>query len=512
LLYRPGTSHFAAEDLAMKKDGTFLSRRKFFKRSVTAAAVIGLSRLTARSYGQIVGANNDIRLAVVGCGDCGRAHVDEFLAQTGVRIVALCDVDSAQLDLRMGQITGNRRGGPAAPVARFTDYRKLLESKELDAVYVSTPNHWHALMTIWGCQAGKDVYIEKPTSHEIWEGQQALAASRKYNRIVQAGTQWRSMPNVYEAFEWAKAGNLGKIQVARGFCYKRRASIGKTEGPQPVPATVDYDLWCGPAPADPLRRKNLHYDFHWVWPTGNGDIGNQGAHQMDLARWALNKPSVAPTAFTVGGRFGYVDDGQTPNTLMAVHDYGDSMLIFEVRGLPATGSGAQMDQYKGVSVGNIIECEGGYVSITEKLCAAHDKTGKEIQQFTGSAVQRDTSHTANFLKVMRSRRREDQNGELLEGHLSSSLSHISNISYRLGKQADPDAIKSAIGNDAAVGETFARFQAHLAINNIKLDMDKATLGVPLKIKPDTMTFVDNPDADALLTRKYREPFVVPENV
>jgi hypothetical protein len=202
---------------------------------------------------------------------------------------------------------------------------------------------------------------------------------------------------------------------------------------------------------------------------------------------------------------------------MAVHDYGDSMIIFEVRGLPANGTGAQMDTYKGVAVGNIIECEGGYVSITEKLCAAHDKTGKEIQQFTGANVTRDTSHTANFLKAMRTRKREDQNGELLEGHLSSSLSHISNISYRLGKRTDPDAIKAAIGSDPAVVDTFARFQAHLAVNNIKLDMDKATLGVPLKIDlkttgPDKMKFVDNPDADALLTRKYREPFVVTEVV
>jgi predicted dehydrogenase len=496
----------------MKKAQAPLTRRSFIKRSATAAAVLGLSRMTARSYSQVVGANDTIRLAVVGCGDCGRAHVDEFMAQTGVRIVALCDVDSAQLDLRMAQITGNRRGGPQAAVDRYADYRKLIESKELDAVYVSTPNHWHALMTVWGCQAGKDVYIEKPTCHEIWEGQQALAASRKYNRIVQAGTQWRSMPNVFEAFEWAKAGNLGKIQIARGFCYKRRVSIGKTTGPQPVPATVDYDLWCGPAPADPLRRTKLHYDFHWVWPTGNGDIGNQGAHQMDLARWALGKQSVAPTAITVGGRFGYIDDGETPNTLMAVHDYGDAMIIFEVRGLPANGTGNAMDQYKGVDIGNVLECEGGYVTITEKLCAAHDKTGKVIQQFTGSNVTRDKSHTANFLNAMRTRKREDQNGELLEGHLSSSLSHISNISYRLGKQADPDAIKAAIGKDPAIQEAFARLQSHLAINNIKFDTDKAILGVPLKIKTDTMKFVDNPDADALLTRKYRAPFVVPESV
>jgi hypothetical protein len=233
---------------------------------------------------------------------------------------------------------------------------------------------------------------------------------------------------------------------------------------------------------------------------------------MDLARWALNKSTVAPTAISVGGRFGYVDDGETPNTLIAIHDYGDAMIIFEVRGLPATGTGAAMDRYKGVDIGNVLECEGGYVTITERLCAAYDRAGKQIQQFTGANVTRDRSHTANFLKVMRSRRREDQNGELLEGHLSSSLSHISNISYRVGQKSDPEAIKAAIGKNPAAQDALARFDAHLAINNIKLDMDKATLGAPLKVNTDTMTFVDNADATAMLTRKYRAPFVVPDAV
>jgi predicted dehydrogenase len=494
-----------------------ISRRRFLKQSAATAAVFGLSRFSAASRAQTIGANDDIRLAIVGTGDCGRFHIDEFLRQSGVRLVALCDADSAMLDMGYARVAAfNGPGATSRPspasITRYSDYRKLLDNKDIDAVYVSTPNHWHALMTIWACQAGKDVYIEKPTCHDIWEGTQSVAASRKYNRIVQAGTQWRSMPAVFEAFEWAKAGNLGKTLVSRGFCYKRRLTLGKTEGPQPIPKTVDYDLWCGPSPAGPLRRKNLHYDFHWVWPTGNGDIGNQGAHQMDLARWALNKPAVAPTAFTVGGRFGYIDDGETPNTVMAVHDYGDSMIIFEVRGLPASASGNQMDAYKGVAIGNVIECEGGYVSVTEKLSAAYDKTGKEIRRFTGADVTRDRIHTGNFLKAMRSRRREDQNGELLEGHISSCLSHISNISYRLGKQSDPDAIKAAIGSDPAVTDSYARFTAHLAANNIKLDIDKATLGMPLKVNPDGIAFVDNKDADALRIGTYRAPFVVPENV
>jgi predicted dehydrogenase len=493
-----------------------INRRSFLKHSAAGAAALGLSRFTARSYSQISGANEAIRIAIVGCGDCGRFHVDEFLRQSDVRLVAFCDPDSANIDLAMGKVADSvaKRPGSSAPkLERYSDFRKLLESKEIDAVYVSTPDHWHALMTLWACQAGKDVYVEKPTCHSIWEGRQAIEASRKYNRIVQAGTQWRSMPQVYEAFEFAKSGSIGKILVSRGFCYKRRATLGKTEGPQPIPSTVDYDLWCGPAPKDPLRRTNLHYDWHWVWPTGGGDISNQGAHQIDLARWVLNKDTVAPNVISVGGRFGYVDDGETPNTMVAVHNYGDALLIFEVRGLPAkAGAGNTMDKYKGTDVGNVVECEGGHVTVGNNIAAAYDASGKEIKRFTGEGVTRDRIHTANFIKAVRSRKREEQNGELVEGHVSSSLAHISNISYRLGQQADPDAIKAAFKDNPAATETFDRFQQHLAANNIKLDSDKATLGVPLKVDPTTQRFVGNDAANALLTRTYRAPFVVPENV
>jgi predicted dehydrogenase len=482
------------------------SRRTFLKRSAAAAAGLAVARFTARSYSQIAGSNDAIRLCVVGCNDCGRSHINQFNKLTGVRLVALCDVDTAVLDRGVPLVTG-------PTPRRYGDVRKVLDEKDIDAISSATPNHWHALITLWACQAGKDVYIEKPVCHNIWEGAQALAASRKYNRIVQAGTQWRSMPQVYEAFEWVKSGNLGKIQVSRGFCYKRRPSIGQTIGPQPIPATVDYDLWCGPTANTPLRRKNLHYDWHWQWPTGNGDIGNQGAHNMDLARWVLNKETVAPSVLTVAGRFGYTDDGQTPNTVMSVHDYGDALLIFEVRGLPThTGAGTQMDNYKGADVGNVIECEGGYLTVTTRECAAYDNEGKQLRQFTGESVQRDRSHPDNFLKAVRSRKREDQQGELAEGYVSSCLSHLSNISYLVGRQTDPDAIASAVKSNAAASQTFDRFQAHLAANDIKLTIDQATLGAPLQVDPKTCRPIDNDAAVALLTREYRAPFVVPDHV
>jgi predicted dehydrogenase len=491
----------------MKPAKSLISRRSLLKRGAATAAMLALSRSSARSYGQIIGANSDVRLAVIGCNDCGRAHIRQFIPIAGVRLVTLCDVDTAVLDRAKTVASAT---SPAVSPTLETDCRKVLDNKEIDAVTIATPNHWHALLTVWACMAGKDVYVEKPTCHEIWEGQQTLAARTKFNRIVQAGTQWRSMPAVQQAIQWAAAGNIGKIQVSRAFCYKLRPGIGKTVGPQPVPSTVNYDLWCGPAPLDPPRRKKFHYDWHWFWQTGNGDIGNQGAHQIDLARWALGKSAVAPSVISVGGRFGYDDDGQTPNTLMTVHDYGDSLLIGEVRGLSSKSGAAQTDQFKGVQIGNVIECDGGYVTINQNLCAAYDKDGKQMRQFSNNGVMAESFHKENFIKAVRSRKREDQNGELLEGTVSSCLSHISNISYRLGNQSVPEDIRAAIKANTAATETFNRFQEHLEANGLKLDIDRATLGAPLQIDPATMRFRSNDNANAMLTREYRAPFVVNE--
>jgi predicted dehydrogenase len=507
LVWQGSAGKLGATEQIVKAQKNSLSRRRFLKRAAAGGALLTLSRFTARSYSQIAGANDAVRLAVVGCNDCGRAHIRQFTPLPGVRLVGLCDVDSSVLDRAKGVATNAK---PGVNPTLYEDYRKVLDSKDVDAVSVATPNHWHALMTVWGCQAGKDVYIEKPTCHNIWEGQQAVAARAKYDRIVQAGTQWRSMPAVQQALAYAKSGTLGKIQVARSFCYKARPGIGKTVGPQAVPPTVNYDLWCGPASNDPPRRKRFHYDWHWFWDTGNGDIGNQGAHQMDLARWALDKPAVAASVISVGGRFGYDDDGQTPNTLMTVHDYGDSLIIGEVRGLPTQSGTTRTDFYKGVDIGNVIECEGGYVTLANRECAAYDKDGKQIKLFTNNAVAAESLHKENFIEVVRSRKREDQRCELAEGLASSALSHISNISHQLGKQADPGAIADAMKSSTAATETFNRFQAHLAANDVKLDVDKATLGMPLRVDPAAIRFVDNDDANALLTRQYRAPFVVPQ--
>lgn len=484
------------------------SRRSFLKTSLLTTA--GLA-LPARLWAQAPGANGDIRVAVVGFGGRGGSHISEFSKIPGVRVVALCDADQHILDSGVKKFADK-----GAPVRAYQDFRKLLEDKDVDVISSATPNHWHSLNVVWACQAGKDVYIEKPVSHNVWEGRKAFEASRKYNRIVQAGTQSRSSGALREALAWIKAGNLGKIKIARGLCYKRRASIGKVAAPTPIPDYIDYDLWCGPAAKLPLMRERLHYDWHWVWNTGNGDIGNQGIHQMDICRWALGKDTLSSRIVSVGGRFSYVDDGETPNTQFAIHDYGDALLIFEVRGLPSRPIGPDekdakgnkpreiMDSYRGQSVGHIIECEGGYLS----GLTAYDKDGQVIKKFN----EKGDDHFSNFIKAVRSRKREDQNADILEGHLSSALCHTGNISHRLGQQASQGEIHEIHKNNPAALETLARMEEHLAKNNVDLKLTKATMGVFLQMDPKTERFVGNDKANELLTRPYRAPFIVPEKV
>ncbi|MBI4663893.1 MAG: Gfo/Idh/MocA family oxidoreductase [Verrucomicrobia bacterium] len=474
-----------------------LTRRNFLKSSLLTTGALSLS---ASSWRNVLGANEAVRVAVVGFRGRGAGHISELGRIPDARIVALCDVDTLVLDA-----AAKRFQDRGVSVQTHVDVRQLLEDKTIDAITTATPNHWHSLISIWACQAGKDVYVEKPVSHNVWEGRKVVEAARKYNRIVQSGTQSRSNAGLREALDWVRAGNLGKIEIARGLCYKPRGSIGKVDGPQPIPASINYDLWCGPAPNGPLMRKNLHYDWHWVWPTGNGDIGNQGIHQMDVCRWALGKPELSPKIISVGGRLGYVDDGETPNTQFAVHDYGDALLIFEVRGLPSAKGKKEMDKYRGLSIGHVIECEGGYLAGT----TAFDKDGNQIRSFK---TKGEENHMENFIKAVRSRKSSDLNADILEGHLSSALCHTSNISYRLGAQANPDAIRDAIRSDRDALETFGRMEEHLAANGVDLKKTKASLGMFLKMDGKAERFINNPAADGLLKDNYRAPYVVPEKV
>ena len=482
-----------------------ISRRNFFKTTLATAAAVNVP---FPSITQEISPSDEIRVAVIGFKGRGGDHISGLSSRKGVRLTALCDVDNGVLEREVKKLQDK-----GTKVDSYKDFRKLLESKNVDAVSIATPNHWHALMAIWAIQAGKDVYVEKPISHNVWEGRKVVEAARKYHKIVQAGTQSRSSQAIKEAVGWVAEGNLGKIQVARGLCYKPRASIGKTEGPQPIPEGIDYDLWSGPAPVLPSRRNSkqfgpVHYDWHWIWAYGNGDLGNQGIHQMDIARWFLGVNELSPRVFSVGGRLGYEDDGETPNTQIVYHGYDKAPLIFEVRGLPEKTGAKNMDKYKGGSVAVIIECEGGHVLVPNYTSAtAYDKEGKQIKDWKGSS-----NHYENFVEAVRSRKHTDLNADIWEGHLSSALCHTGNISYRLGRGASPEQIKEQIKDEKHATETFERMAAHLDANGVDLTKSKATLGVPLRMDPRVEKFIGNTAADAMLTREYRAPFVVPERV
>jgi predicted dehydrogenase len=481
-----------------------MTRRQFLKSSALGASCLAVApALAAQPGDKPAGANGDIRFAVVGFNGRGGGHLSGMREVQGTRLAALCDVDSNVL---AGEISKSEKRGEK--VEGYKDIRKLLENKDIDAVTFATPNHWHSLGAIWAVQAGKDVYVEKPVSHNVWEGRQLVKAARKYERIVQAGTQSRSSRGIQDAIDWMRERHVGKLLRVRSLCYKRRPSIGKVDGPQPIPANIDYDLWCGPAPNGPLMRKRLHYDWHWVWPTGNGDLGNQGIHQMDIGRWILGETQLSPRVWSLGGRFGYEDDGTTPNTQIVFHDYKAAPLIFEVRGLPESAASKEMDRYHGADIGVVAECEGGFIVFySNSQAKAFDKEEKLLKEFKGIS-----SHFENFVKAVRSRKMTDLHADILEGHLSSALCHTGNISYRLGKPHSPEEVREAVRSNAALAESLGRMESHLGANNVQLEKTPATLGVVLNMDPATERFVGNKEADQMLTCEYRSPFVVPEQV
>lgn len=465
------------------------------------AAGISLAMPFSRAHG----ANDDIRVAVVGIRSQGSNHINWFRQIPGVRVVAICDADRQFLDREEKKFKDRSQ-----KVDTYLDYRKLLEDKNIDAVITATPNHWHALVTIWACQAGKDVYVEKPVSYNIWEGRQMVKAARKYNRIVQAGTQRRSDEGLAEVMRYINQGNLGRVIIVHGLVYVRRDSIGKVDGPQPIPETVDYNLWCGPAPMAPLMRKNLHYDWHWVWPTGNGDFGNNGIHYIDLCRWIVGKNELASGVMSIGGRFGYIDDGETPNTQIVFLDYKPVPIIFEVRGLPRAKGDPAMDAYRDIRDGLIVQCENGYVTWSDGGWA-YDNDGKRIKQFKGTG---GAGHHANFIKAVRSRKVSDLNADILKGHLSSALCHMGNVSYRLGKKTSPDEVMERIKANKELTESFERLRQHLSANAVDLDKTPMILGPWLKMDTQSERFIGDfqQEANALVSRNYRQPFVVPEQV
>ncbi|HZN58106.1 MAG TPA: Gfo/Idh/MocA family oxidoreductase [Planctomycetota bacterium] len=462
-----------------------MHRRSFLKRS--AAAGVGL--VAASEYARAVGSNDRLRIAVLGVNGRGKSHVSAYSGMKDVEVSVIVDPDLRVVGVPVKEAESRQGKAPAT----LQDLRKMLEDKSVDAVSIATPNHWHSLATIWSCEAGKDVYVEKPCSHNVWEGRRAVETARRHRRIVQHGTQSRSSSDVRGAIEQVRAGKIGKVLVARGLCYKPRESIGVRQ-PEAPPQELDFNVWLGPAREQPYHGNLVHYNWHWMWDTGNGDIGNQGVHEMDVARWGLGA-GLPKAVASFGGRFGYQDQGQTANTQVVLFDYGDAQLIFEVRGLPTR-------ELLGVKIGNIFHGTEGTLVVGRGIYRKGSSRPEPIPPSTQGG-----DHFRNFIDAARSRKTEDLRADILDGHLSSALCHLANISYRLGSDEPFHGRLGDLSVDAATREALGRTEEHLAMQGVKLEEQTLRVGRRLVVDPEKEKFVDSNDANALLTREYRKPFV-----
>jgi predicted dehydrogenase len=474
-----------------------VTRRQFVKGSMAAMATITIAG--TKSSGNVIGANDRVRVAVAGLNGRGDAHVRAFVGMQGVEISYLIDPDSRTYNRRLEQI-GDR---PAPFLVK--DVRRALEDRNVDAISIATPNHWHALMTVWGAQAGKHVYVEKPCSHNVKEGRIALEMARRHNVIVQHGTQSRSDPAWANTIAAIRSGRYGRLLVSRALCYKPRRSIGTQPNSTP-PREVDFNLWTGPAQTTPFHANLVHYNWHWFWAFGNGDIGNQGVHQMDIARWAIADATLPRSVISVGGRFGYTDQGETANTQVTSMDFGQTQLIFEVRGLSSTG-------FRGQGIGNVFNLEQGVIA-GHRFYPRGGETSEAIPQQQAPRGPGGRDHFANFIAAVRSRRVTDLNADIEEGHYSSALCHLANISYQLGANVAFNPRTRAFGDNRDAVETLERMEAHLsgAPHNLRLADIQLKVGPRLQIEARTENFNGNAEANGLLTRQYREGFVVPDRV
>ncbi len=485
-----------------------LTRREFLDNSILAAAAALLARTPAPAEEKAtaakarVGANDKIRVAVIGVNGQGGSHLSEWLKLPDVELAAVCDCDPAAFQKNVAKFKSLKQQ------PRYEqDVRKLLEDKTIDAVSIATPNHWHALMAVWAMQAGKDVYVEKPCSHNVHEGRVITQWARKLGRICQMGVQSRSMAGMRQTLDFIKSGKLGKVSVARALCFKPRNSIGKTGKEAPIPAGLDFNLWCGPAPLVVPKRSRLHYDWHWFWETGNGDLGNQNPHELDKARWGLGKQELPKRVISLGGRLGYVDDGEVANSQVTFLEWDDALLISDVRGLPIKSEANFGAKGKALRVANIWYGTEGYaVAPNYSSGAAYDYQGNKLGEWSGGEYK---AHFANFLKAIRSRNYKDLHLDIEDGHLSSALAHLGNTSYRTGQPVPGGTRPSQLTDNKHVAETLASFEEHLKDNKVDFNVTKFYLGKALTIDPRT-ELSDSSEANKLFRREYRKGFELPE--
>jgi len=485
-----------------------MTRRRFFGQSVSTAAGAYLG-LSASSRAGAQGANDEIRVAVAGIHNQGNGHIARFQKIDGVQVVALCDPDSEFLAQRVKEFQSKY----GKSVKGYADVRHVLDRKDIDAVVVATPNHWHSLMTIWACQAGKDVYVEKPVSHCIWEGRKMVEAARKYDRIVQAGTQQRSCPAVQEAARDIQAGKYGKVLWVHCSKLGSRKPIGKVSAPQAVPSHIDYNLWAGPAPMTPVMRQQFHYDWHWQWDWGDGEMANWGVHYLDDIRHLLGSDTVPTKIQAAGNRFCWDDNGETPNMHMALATYGDVPVVIDIRNLPdpLRNGGSSGAVYLGSRGSNYIQCEGASIRLSRGGGGAYDRANKRIHKYTGDG---GAAHTQNFIDAMRSRRRQDLAAEIEVGHLSTVICHQANIAWRAGETATVDQVHQAMKTHPDALYTLTDMLQQLGGNDVDLTKQPFVLGPELTYDPLTERFVgsDASLANQYLKSSYRAPFVVPDAV
>jgi predicted dehydrogenase len=476
------------------------TRRRFLKSSLAAMATITIAG--TKSSGRVLGANETIRVGVAGIHGQGNAHIDQYIGLEGCQITHLIDPDSSLFESRSQKITAKWGTAPKC----VQDIREALDDKNLDAVSIATPNHWHSLITIWACQAGKDVYVEKPISHNLVEGRRCVEAARKYKRIVQHGTQQRSSASRANEIAAVQSGKYGKLLVSKGYCCKPRWSIGH-KAPSTPPADLDFNLWLGPAGERPYHGNLVHYNWHWFWDFGNGDIGNQGIHELDVARWAIKGATLPCKVWSLGGRFAEGDQGQTPNMQMAVFEYPEALLVFEVRGLVDKPS----DSAFKLKVANEYYTTEGMIA-NRKFHPNGGGSPQDLDQFDVNV--KPGGPWGSFLQAVRSRNVSDCNADVELGHHSCALIHAANASYRLGAKVTFDEKSKKLGDNHEVVETFENITGNLQGVGIKLDGESYQLGRTLTLDAQTERYVGDgaEQANAFLTREYRAPFVVPEQV
>lgn len=466
-------------------------RREFIKKAALGSAgiSIGAMAFSAKSYGAIIGSNERINLAQIGIRNQGTVHINNYCSlkdSHNVILKVLCDTDENLFDAK-SKIVSDKTG--VKPELEW-DLRKVLDNKEVDAVSIATPNHWHALASIWACQAGKHVYVEKPASHNIWEGRKMIQAAQKSGLTVQVGLTNRSYNNVRDAMQFLHEGGIGKLYMARVLTFKFRNSYGTAANGTP-PAGFHYNQWLGPATYRPYNEKRSHYNWHWYWDTGNGDSGNTGTHQLDIARWGLQKNEHPETIYSMGGIYGFKKDDceaenctpgtrvygdvntyghdksgqETPNIQTGLFKYADgTMLEYEARGRYTNHEGSD-----GKEVGNLFYGEDGWLEISGNSWRAfHHRDTKPFASSKEGGAEQKASLFSNYIEAIRSGDNTMLQCDMREGFYSTALPLLANISYRVKRE--------------------------------------------LKFMGDYEKFANDPEADTLLSRVYREPFAVPNEI